>query len=176
MSAKSPSLGRCESSISVGNWIFPAVTFSVVLYRSLSSFHHRLVGTLHEYCTYILHIYYIPQALPLCETTYLEITSPFESCRTLKSRHGALRHHRIALCVLYRLCFPLRPSAHRRVVAYLFVSLPLSLYKYLTFNFPALPLHTSKRKEPVPFLCFYLCSLLATYLLLQHSRTRTLLD
>ena len=87
--------------------------------------------------SFLFHVF--PHALPLCEiTNKLEVTSPFESCRTLKSRHGALRHHRIALCVLYRLCFPLRPSAHGRVVAYLFVSLPLSLYKYLTFNFPAL--------------------------------------
>ena len=68
------------------------------------------------------------QALPLCESTKHGITSPFEPCRTLKSRHGAL-HHRTALCVLSRYYFPLCLPAHCRVSVYLFVSLPL---EYLT--------------------------------------------
>ena len=67
-----------------------------------------------------------PQVLPLFENTKLEITSPFESCGTLKSRHGALRHRRIALCVLSRLYCLLCLSAQCRVGVYLFVSLPLA--------------------------------------------------
>ena len=110
----------------------------------------------------LFHVH--PQALPFCENIKLEITSPFELCGTLKSRHGALRHHRIALYVLSRLYFPLCLSAHCRVGVYLFVSLPLSDSSIL------LPLshyfENGRNRFPLKVFNFAFCSLL-----LQHFRT-----
>ena len=75
------------------------MTLSVVLSLSPPSFHHRLVGTLHEYCTYILHTC----SLPLCTTACLSSFVLFACC-ILPSVSHISRLFRVCVCVCVCVC------------------------------------------------------------------------